>query len=128
MRFTIEHPITLLDHGVADGLGDVTFPAPWRTKQQCVLASSHPGGSCHVEDQGAIHPGIELEVEIIQAFLSVAELSLLMAPFQLPTGATGQFIRDQHGDQVYGREVLRLCLQKTCFKNSRHAAQPQLPQ
>ena len=27
MRFTIEHAITLLDHGVANGLGDVTFTA-----------------------------------------------------------------------------------------------------
>ena len=32
MRFTIEHAITLLDHGVANGLGDVTFPATRRTK------------------------------------------------------------------------------------------------
>ena len=30
MGFAIENPITLLDDGVADGLGDVTFPAAWR--------------------------------------------------------------------------------------------------
>ena len=30
VRFTIEHAITLLDHGVANGLGDVTFTAARR--------------------------------------------------------------------------------------------------
>jgi hypothetical protein len=30
MRFTIEHAIALLNHGAADGLGQMTFPRPWR--------------------------------------------------------------------------------------------------
>ena len=89
---------------------------------------SDPVRGGQFEDQIAIHPGIELEVEVIQALVCIAELRLLVASLQQPLAAAGQFIGDQRGDQVDGRHVLRLRLQKAGFHHCGHAAQAQLYQ
>ena len=128
MRFAIQHAIALLDDGVSDGLRAVTFAAARRTKKQGVFAPSDPAGGGQIEDQTAIHLGVELEVEVIQLLVGVAELRLLVAPLQQPLAAAGKFVGDQRGDQVDGRHVLRLRLQQACFQHGGHAAQAQLHQ
>ncbi len=40
--FAIQNTVALLDDGVSDGLGAVTFPAPWRAKEQGIFAFSDP--------------------------------------------------------------------------------------
>jgi hypothetical protein len=64
-----------------------------------------------------------LEVEIIKALVRVAELSLLVAPFQQPLAATVEFVGNQDGDQVDGCHGLRLNLEQTRFHYRGHAAQ-----
>ena len=85
----IENAVTLLDNGVSDGLRDVALAASWRTEEQGVLASADPCRRGQVEDQGAVHLGIEREVEIVQAPVVVAELRLLVPAIEQPLTATG---------------------------------------
>src|SRR5258708_29074360 len=75
-----------------------------------------------------MHPGGELEGEAVEAVVGVAELRLFVASFQESPATAGQLIGDQRGDQVDGRHVLRLRLQKTRFHHCGHAAQAQLYQ
>ena len=128
VRFAIEHTIALLDDRVSDGLGTVALAASSWAKKKCVFAPSDPGGGGQVEDQTAVHLWIELEVEVIELLVCVAELRLLVAPVQQALTAAGEFIGDQDGDQVDGGHVLRLCLQQACFQHCGHAAQAQLHQ
>jgi hypothetical protein len=80
------------------------------------------------EDMAAIHLWIELEIEGVQALVSVAELGLLVTTIQQPLAATGKFVRDQDGDQVDRCHGLGLRLQQTGFHHCGHAAQAQLHQ
>ena len=89
---------------------------------------SDPACRGQIEDQIAVHLGVELEVEVVQALVGIAELRLFVASLQQPLAAAGQFIRDQRGDQVDGRHVLRLRLQQARFQHGGHAAQAQLHQ
>jgi hypothetical protein len=126
--FAIQHAVALLDDGVPDGLCAVTFAAARWTKKQGIFALSDPVRRGQFEDQIAIHLGVELEVEVVQALVGIAELRLFVASLQQPLAAAGQFIGDQRGDQVDGRHVLRLRLQQARFHHGGHAAQAQLHQ
>jgi len=106
----------------------VALAASGWTEKKGIFALPDPVCSGQFEDQVAIHPGIELEVEVVQTLVGVTELRLLVAPLQQSLAAAGQFIRDQRGDQVDGRHVLRLRLQKAGLHHCGHAAQAQLYQ
>src|SRR5271156_586357 len=66
VSFAIQHAVALQDDGVSDGLCAVTFAAARRAEEQGILALSDPVRSGQVEDQTAVHLGIELEVEVIE--------------------------------------------------------------
>jgi hypothetical protein len=57
-------------------------PGSGWTEEQRVLAPSDPAGSGQIEDKIAVHLRIELEVEIVELLVCVAELRLLVAPVQ----------------------------------------------
>jgi hypothetical protein len=57
------------------------------------------GGGRKIENQTAIHLGIEGEVEVIEFFLRIAKLGLLAPPVQQAIAATGKFVGDQAGDE-----------------------------
>jgi len=69
VSIAVEHTITLLDHGLSDGLRQVTLAAAGWTEKQGVLVGGDEGAAGQVEDQAAIHLGIEAEVEVVQALL-----------------------------------------------------------
>src|ERR1700680_1056277 len=71
------------------------------------------GSGRQIEDQTAIHLGIEGEVEVIDGFLRIAKAGLLSPTFQQAVAATGEFVRDQAGDQVDGRHGFDLSLVQT---------------
>src|ERR1035437_6692355 len=110
MCFAIEHAVTLLDDSVADGLGAVALTAPRGTEKQGIFTPADPAGGGEIEDETAIHLDVELEVEVIQLLVGIAELRLLVAPLQQSCAATGEFVRDQCGDQVDRSHVIGLCL------------------
>ena len=81
-----------------------------------------------LEDEIAVHLGVELEVEVIQALVRVAETCLFLAPLEQPLAAAVDFVRDQRGEHVDGRHVLCLRLKQARFQHGHHTAQPQLMQ
>ena len=50
------------------------------------------GGGRQIENQTAIHLGIEGEVEVIEVFLWIAKLGLLAPTFQQAIAATDKFV------------------------------------
>jgi hypothetical protein len=73
--FTVEDTMALLDHGEADGLGQVALARPGLPKKQSVfmVRDEAPGGQ--LEDEPAVHLGVEVEVEGVESLpLSVRTL------------------------------------------------------
>src|SRR4029434_365688 len=124
MSFAIEHAIALLDGRLADGLGQVTLAgAAWPEKQR-IFALADEGARGQVEDQAAIHLGIEVEVEVVKRLLRIAEGCLLAPSLQQAVAAPGQFVGDQARDQIDRCHGLGLRLVQTCFQHGGDAAQP----
>src|SRR6266496_56705 len=84
------------------------------------------GASSEIEDQAAIHLFVEVEVEVVERLLGVAELGLLFPPLQQALATTGEFVGDQAGDQVDRGERFALCLTQTRLQRGGHAAQSKL--
>jgi hypothetical protein len=79
-----------------------------------------------IEDEGAVHLGVELEVEVVQSLVGIAETGLLAPPLQQALAAAAQLVRHQDGDQVDGGHGFALGLQQARFQDSGYAAQAQL--
>ena len=80
VRFAIQHAVALLNGGLADGLGQVTFPGAAGARETSAssrLANEGAGGQ--IEDQAAIHLRVEGEVEVVQGSVRVAKAGLLCA-------------------------------------------------
>jgi len=84
------------------------------------------GRGRQIENQTAIHLGIEGEVEVIEGFLRIAKLSLLAPTFQQAVATTSKFVGNQTGDQVDGRHGFDLSLVQTHLEHSCDSTQPQL--
>ena len=85
------------------------------------------GRGREIENQTAIHLGIESEVEVVEGFLRIAKLGLLAPAFQQTVATPGEFVRDQAGDQVDGCHGFDLRLVQTHLEHRRDSTQPQLP-
>src|SRR6266481_7787939 len=72
MRLTIDHPITLTDDGLPDGLGQVTFSGTGWTKKKCIFAASDERGRRQVKDHAPIHFLVEVEIEVVEGHLRIA--------------------------------------------------------
>ena len=103
MSLAVEDTVALLDGGLADGLGQVTFAGARWTENEGILVASDEGAGGQIENQAAVHFGIEGEVKAVQGFVGITELSLLAPAFQQPVTTAGQLIADQARDQVDGR-------------------------
>jgi hypothetical protein len=92
VRLAIEHAISLLDDSVTDGLSKMTLPRAWWPFKQAVFAPFHPAGGSQIEDQVAVHLGVELEVEVVQPLVRIAEACLFLAPLQQSFAAAVDFV------------------------------------
>jgi len=126
--FSIQHTIALLDRRSSDSLRQMAFARTAGAEKQRVFTLSDEGTGCQIEDQTAIHLGVETEVEVIQSSLRVAEGRLFTSPFQQTDAASGQFVRDQARDQIDGSHGFGLRLAQSCFEHRGHAAEPKLSQ
>jgi len=99
LRFPIQHAIALLEDGVPDGLGAVTFAASSWAKKKCVFPTPDPCGSAsRKRDYGSSL--IELESNY-----RVACLGHGIAPAVAPLSnglLHRRFVGDQDGDQIDG--------------------------
>ena len=88
--------------------------------------ASDEGAGSEIEDQAAIHFLVEVEVEVVERLLGVAELGLFFPPLQQALATPGEFVRDQTGDQVDGGERFALCLAQMGLQHGGHSAQAKL--
>ena len=79
----------------ADGLGQVTLARTTRPKKQCVFTLADEGAGGKVEHQTAIHLRIEVEVEVVERLLRIAEGGLFAPPLQQAVAAPRQLVGDQ---------------------------------
>src|SRR5581483_544793 len=110
------------------GLRQMTFACSARTKEQSIFPPRDESASRQIEDQAAIHLGVEVKVEIVERFLRIAKLSLLATAIEQTLAASGEFITNQAGDEIDGRHGLGLCLMQPGFQHSGYTAKPELAQ
>jgi hypothetical protein len=63
----------------------------------------------------AIHLLVEVEVEVVQGLMRIAEGSLLFSALQQAIATTLEFIGDQAGEEVDGRHGFGLSLVQASF-------------
>ena len=98
--FAVEHAVTLLDRGLTDGLSQMTLATSTWAEKQNIFPLGDESARGQVEDQAAIHLGVEGEIEIVQGLVRVAKPGLLAPPVEQPLAAPGEFVRDQARNQI----------------------------
>jgi|SRR5271155_1267258 len=93
------------------------FPVPPGAEKQRVLALVDEGTGGQIEDQTAIHLGIEAEVEVVERPVGIAESGLFATTFQQPVGSARKLVRYQARDQVDGSHGFGLSLAETGFEH-----------
>jgi hypothetical protein len=124
----IEHLVALPDGRLSDGLGEVAFARAAGSEKERIFAAINEGSGGEIEDQTAVHLGIEAEVETIERLVRIAEAGVFAAPFEQAVRAPGEFVRDQRGKQVDGRHGFGLSLKQAGFEHVGHAAEAELAQ
>jgi hypothetical protein len=70
------------------------------------------GTGSQIEHQAAIHFSVEVEVEVIESFVRVAELGLFFSSLQQSLATTSEFVGDEAGEEVDGGHGFGLSLVK----------------
>src|SRR5260370_1256074 len=81
-QLALAHAITLLDRGLADGLGEMAFAGALRSKKQGVFVFGDEVGRGEIKDETPVHLLVEVEVEVIQCLLRIAELGFFSPTVQ----------------------------------------------
>src|SRR5207253_9466765 len=105
----------LLNGGLTDRLTEITLARAGRAEEQAVLMFGDEVGRGQVADDAAVHLLVEVEVEVVECLLRIAELGGLSATVQQTVTATIQFIGNEARHEINGRHALGLSLMKTCF-------------
>ena len=95
VRLAVEHAIALLNGSVADGLRQVTLAGAGRAEKQRVFMLVDEAAGGQVEDEAAIHLLVEVEVEVVERLVRIAEARLFLPPLQQTVAATREFVGDQ---------------------------------
>lgn len=98
------------------------------TEKQRIFPAVDEGSGGEVEDEAAVHLGVEGEVEVIECLVGIAEAGVLAAPFEQAVGAACEFVRDQAGEQIEGSHGFGLSLSQAGFQHIGHAAEAELAQ
>jgi len=101
----------------------MTFARAAGAEKQGILPLGDEGTRGQVEDQTAIDLRVEIEIEIVQRLLRVAEGGLLAPPLQQALAASGEFIGDQTRDQIDGGHGFGLSLAQARFQHGGHASE-----
>jgi len=107
-------------------IGQVALARATRSKKQCVFAFADEGAGGQVVDQTAIHLRIEVEVEVIERLMRIAEGGLLAPSFQQAVATPRELVGDQARDQIDRRHGFGLGLAQARFEHGGDAAEPQL--
>ena len=74
-----------------------------------------------LEDEGAVHLLVEVELEGVERLADVAEAGLLEAPLEESVLAFEQLVLDEGRQEVDRGQPLRLSLEEPAFETGRHA-------
>ena len=120
VRFAIQHAIALLDDGMSDGLGQVTFAGPgWTAKQRSLRVVRIQPAVARSKIRLRFILALNWKSKLSRRLSGSRNCSLLVAALQQPLAAAFEFVRYQHGDQIDGRHGIGLSLQQTCFQARR---------
>jgi hypothetical protein len=99
--------------------------AAWAQEER-IFPPLDKGASGEVEYEAPIHLGIEVEIEVVERSVSVAEAGLFTAPLQQSVAAAREFVGDQRREQIDGSHRFRLRLSQAGFQHRCHSSQPEL--
>jgi hypothetical protein len=110
VRLAIEDAMALLDHGEADRLRQVALAGARRAEEQGIGVLRDPARGRQLEDHGAVHLLVEIEVEGVEPFTDVAEAGLLDATFEEAILSADQFVLHKPREEIDRCEFLGLRL------------------
>ena len=104
--------MALLDHGEADGLGQVAFAGAGRAEEEGIGVLGDPAGGSQLEDEGPVHLLVEVEIEGVQALADVAEAGLREPALQQAVLAPAELILHEPREEIDGRQLLGLSFEQ----------------
>src|SRR5947209_15527490 len=104
----------------------MTFAAAAGAEKQRVIMFGNKATGGEIEDQTAVHLGVESEVEVVECFVRIPKPSLLAPALEQAIAAACEFVGHQAGEQVDGGHGFGLCLVQTRFEHCGHAAEAEL--
>jgi hypothetical protein len=118
--------MALLDHGDADRLRQVTLPRARPAEEEPVLPLGDEATGGELEDEGAVHLLVEVEIEGVERLAGIAEAGLFEATLEEPVLALQQLVLDEGGQEVDRGELLGLGLEEPAFEAGGHAGAAEL--
>jgi hypothetical protein len=106
----------------------VALPRPWWPEKEGVFATADEGGGRQIEDEGAIHLLVEIEIEAVERLAGIAEAGLLVASVTEPVLSTLQFVADEHRDEIEWRHAFGLRMLQAGWEYVCDAREAQLPE
>ena len=123
--FAVDHAIALLDRGAADRLGEMALAgAGWAEKER-VLALLDEARGREVEDERAVHLLVEVEIEILERAIGVAEARQLVPARQQPVFAPAELVGDERGHEIERGQPFGLGVAQAGFEDVGHAGEPE---
>src|SRR5262249_3403480 len=122
----IEHAMALLDDGDADGLLQVALPRAGPTEEEPVLPLGDEAAGGELEDEGAGHLLVEVDIEGVEGLAGVAEARVLEPALEEPVLALEQFVLDEGRQEIDRGQRLRLGLEQATFEARGHARAAEL--
>jgi hypothetical protein len=126
VRLAVEDAVAVMDEGAGEGLREMTLAGAGRAEEDRVLALAEETAGGELEDEAAIHLLVEVEVEAVERLVGVAELRLFEPASEQPVGAARELVLDEEREEVGGREVIGLGLEKARLEALGHAAEGEL--
>src|SRR5437870_12900946 len=83
-------------------------------------------GGSEIKHETAIHLLVEVEVEVVERDLWIAELGFFSPALQQTIATTTQFIGHETRDQIDRGHPFGLSLMETCFQHGSNAAETKL--
>jgi hypothetical protein len=116
MRLAVEDTVALLDHGEADGLSQVALAGAGRAEEEGIGVLGDPASGGALEDEGAVHFPVEVEIEGVQALADIAKARLLHPALQEPILPAEQFVLHEAGEQIDRHQLLGLGFEQARLK------------
>ena len=126
MGLAVDDAIALLDHGAADGLGQMTLSRPWWPEKERVLPLRDEAARGELVDQRPIHLLVEIEIEGIERAIRIAEARLFVPALEQAILPAQELVGHEHRDEIDRRELLGLGVTQAGFEDGRHAGQAEL--